>query len=386
MVITIILVFASYTSINSAADKAKTILAENYASIAYVERMISYLDDIHDIHLQNILNEKIGGKNTFLPGKGYERAVILFQNMLQAAKKNISEKGENEVLLQLESNFNGYLKTYREVFNKSNRATTLEERFLLVRKTLLPAYTPLRGRLLRILEINMTAVVKKNQLLQRSTNLSSLFMVFLGFIAVIFIGALFFFSPNFIIEPIKTILVKLQNIEGEDFVNANQSIKTQITELGYIDTSLNDLSKKLEFYSKSSLSQLRQEKKHTEAIIQVLKDILITRKAIILLDQNKVILYINHLMLELMHLKEEDVVGEHASTITTKNDLFNSLMYEILMREADSFQGREKIESLQLEIDKEKTEWKKYILDIKSSSRKKDRAELIGFAIVLEKA
>ncbi len=111
------------------------------------------------------------------------------------------------------------------------------------------------------------------------------------------------------------------------------------------------MAERLEYFESSSLNKLMFEKNRAEAVINSLKD------ASIGIDKDNKILFANYQALQLLGLKQEEIVGKSTSEISQRNDLFRYLIgndtsapFKIVMENRENYFIKEITEVPQSEV------------------------------------
>ena len=105
------------------------------------------------------------------------------------------------------------------------------------------------------------------------------------------------------------------------------------------------MAERLENFESSNLNKLMFEKSRAEAVINSLKD------ASIGLDKKNVILFANEQALQLLNMRNDDMIGKKAEAIAERNDLFKFLLennsttpFKIVMLNRENYFTKETIE------------------------------------------
>lgn len=265
--------------IRQISNSAKVILKDNYESLSYCRDMRQILDE-----------------NT-LPLK--EASVNHFEKQLNKEAHNITEKGENDCVNGLKASFNTLLA-----------AAAPTDR--------LNAEKLVRRYLLKIEEVNMQAIVRKNDAARKSVDESALI---LGFSASIAFIALFTFSvnfPGFITGPLSTLLSGIRAIGQKNYKQRIHFDKND--EFGEVAGAFNEMARQLDEWENSNLSTIMSEKLRIETIIEQMHD------AIIGINEKQEILFINTAAKAILNLGPDKMVGKQVEEISRNNDLFRTII------------------------------------------------------------
>ena len=258
------------------SESAEVILKDNYESLNYTRSMRSVLDK------SNLLS-----KNDQL---SFEKALRLEEN-------NVTEHGEKDLVISLRRSF--------EQYKLSTQDNKVLER-------------QIRTDLQKIDDINMRAIVGKNESAKSSIENTVVLLQLVG--AFTFL-VLFSFSvnfPGFVADPLREVMAAIKEISNKNY-NQRLTFKSN-DEFAELSTAFNDMAHKLKEWENSNLATIRSEKLRIEAIIEKMQD------AIIGLDETSNILFLNAVAEKLFNLQSSEVSGKNASEVSARNDLFSYVL------------------------------------------------------------
>jgi len=265
--------------IRQISNNAKVILKDNYESLSYCRDMRQILDE-----------------NT-LPLK--DASIKHFQAQLDKEAHNITEKGESESVNDLKAAFNKLLT--------ATASADIEN-----------AEKQVRRCLLKIEEVNMQAIVRKNDTARKSVDESALI---LGFSASIAFITLFTFSvnfPGFITGPLGTLLSGIRAIGQKNYKQRIHFDKND--EFAEVANAFNEMARQLDDWENSNLSTIMSEKLRIETIIEQMHD------AIIGVNERHEVLFINTAAKGILNLGADKMEGRLVADISKSNDLFRSIL------------------------------------------------------------
>lgn len=257
------------------ARESKEILKDNYESIQYVKLMMQDLD----------------GVNSDTPGffKSFEAS-------LKLQEENVTEIGEKEYTLGL-----------RKEFNRMKVNGLSAEGVLRLKKTLY-----------KITDLNMQAILRKNDQAQVKADDVLTYMAAIGGICFLIVFTFIINFPGYIADPIRELTKSIKQIADRNY---HQRIHFQSNdEFGELAEAFNAMAEKLEQYENSNLAKIMFEKTRIEAIINNMKD------AIIGLNEKRIILFANIKAAQLLGLSEQDMIGKYAPDVALNNDLMRLLL------------------------------------------------------------
>lgn len=268
----------SFFHFNRITEKSMEIVKDNYETLLYSREMLNQLDELSSADSFNAF------KN--------------FEQNLRFQEKNITEPGEKEITESLRRNFN--------VLKQKDSVELLRS---LIRKNI-------SG----IMELNLRAIDKKNQAAKATTEKAKTIITLILTICIL-IGLTFIFNfPSLVASPIAKLTEGIKAI-----ANKNYSQRIHLNrkdEFGQLANAFNSMAERLDEYEHSNLSKILFEKRRAETVINSLKD------ASIGIDNKGVILFANQQALQLLHLKEPEIIGQLQEGVQKKNDLFRFLIKE----------------------------------------------------------
>ncbi|MDB5278857.1 MAG: cell wall metabolism sensor histidine kinase WalK [Ferruginibacter sp.] len=267
--------------INRLSNDSDRVLKNNHESLVYANNMLKALEEI--------------------PSK--KAAFQLFEYNLERQEKNITEPGEKESTEALRKDFTEL---------KANPADSSN-------------YTQLRKSIQIINDLNQDAILRKNEIAQKTAE-DARFWLTLIFTILIIVSITFIYNfPAVISEPVTRLAEGIREIANKNY--KQRIYLEQKDEFGDLANSFNSMAEKLDEYESSNLAKIKFEKSRIETIINQMKD------GIIGLDDKKHILFVNAVSEKILGLKESDIIGKYAADIAIQNDLMRTLLQDETRKE-----------------------------------------------------
>jgi two-component system, NtrC family, sensor histidine kinase KinB len=268
----------SFFYFNRLTEDAKEIVKDNYETLNYSRDMLKELDALN--------------------GKDSVTAFASFEKHLQAQELNITEPGEKELTTSL-----------RMKFNLLKQKGAIDS---------LPAL--IRQDISGIMQANLQAIDKKNQAAQDSAQ-SAKTIITICLTVCLLLGFTFLFNfPSLVASPIASLTEGIKAIANKNYgerIHLNRK-----DEFGDLANAFNSMAEKLDEYEHSNLSKIMFEKQRAETVINSLKD------ASIGIDNKGIVLFANQQALQLLNLKEADIISLPQEKVQQRNDLFHFLINE----------------------------------------------------------
>jgi signal transduction histidine kinase len=292
---------------NKISIESQDLLKDNYKSVEYGRKMLDAL-------------------NTW--EKERDTARTIFEINLAAQESNITEQGEKSVTHALRHDYNAFLQ----------------------HDDSMPLQISLQKNISRIIQLNLNAINDKNAASQRAgENAKVIITMIITF--CLLIGFTFMVNfPGLIANPITKLTEGIKAIANKNY---SQRIHLQRNdEFGDLAKAFNDMAEQLNEYEHSNLAKIMFEKKRAETVINSLKD------ASIGIDKTGTVLFANQQALQLLNMKEPEVVGHKQADIQQRNDLFrfltneeNGMPFKIVVNDKENYFTKEQID-IQQENDK----------------------------------
>ena len=296
----LMLAFTSSFYVYKLASVSSAILKDNYESIQYTKNMIQALDEGND-----------------------EMAIKKFEENLVKQEHNITEIGENEATNETRQLF--------ELYKSGKRDPDAESK--------------LRQKILLVEDLNMQAMLRKNETSIHTTKRIFTYITVLGTLCFLISFTFVLNFPSMIANPIVELTEGIREITKKNY--SQRLHFSSKDEFGEVAAAFNSMAVLLDQYENSNLKKLLIEKKRIETIISNFKD------AIIGLDDKKIVIFANSSALSILGISEADIIGKYAPDVALSNDLLRALL-----------QTEEKEKLLRIFADNKESYFVKEILDI----------------------
>lgn len=259
------------------SGNSRNILTNNYETLEYTKRIIESSDKLK--------SDSVG-------------AFEIIEKNLRLQEDNITEQGEGELTRSL-----------RVAFEKLKNSSITDSLIM-----------DIRTAALAIQEINMQAIIKKNEVTQGTADRASTYLIAIATVFTLIAFTFIINFPGYIANPIRQLTDSIKSIANKNYEERlHFDRKDEFEELA---EAFNQMAEKLDEYEHSNLSKILFEKKRIETIINRMND------PVIGLDENNKVVFANDQALNLLNLTTKDVMGRYAPDIAVNNDLFRSLIKE----------------------------------------------------------
>lgn len=268
--------------INRISESAKVILKDNYETLRYVRAM----------------EEVLIGNSLPLKGKAKEA----FMSNLDAQSHNITEKGE---ALEVE-----LLRKQADIIGREQLSQPEGEKALRL----------IRKHLLTIQDLNMQAIVRKNNAAQESVRKATAYLGLIGSFTFLVLFSFIVNFPGYVANPLREFSEAIKDISRRNY-KRRLYFKSN-DEFADLAASFNHMASRLDEWENSSLAKIKSEKLRIEAIIENMQD------PIIGINEKNEILFINRAAADIFNLEEQMTIGKDALKIASGNDLLRSVLDE----------------------------------------------------------
>lgn len=285
---------------NKISLESRDVLKDNNKSVDYGRKMLDAL-------------------NTWEKERNNARKI--FEENLAAQQKNVTEQGERDATTALQQGYTAFLQ----------------------HDDSMPLQLALQKNISRIIQINLDAINEKNATSQKAVDNAKMIITTIITLCLL-IGFTFIVNfPGLIANPIAKFTEGIKAIANKNY---SQRIHMERKdEFGELASAFNNMAEQLNAYEHSNLATILFEKKRAETVINSLKD------ASIGIDKNGIVLFANQQALQLLNLKEEDVVGHRQTDVQQRNDLFrfltneeNGMPFKIVVNDKENYFTKEQID------------------------------------------
>jgi signal transduction histidine kinase len=257
------------------SNDSENILTDNYETLEYTKSIVENCDSL-----------KIDSV----------RAMKAMEANLKLQEANVTEKGERELTLAL-----------RVAFERLKNTTLGDSNIVRIRSICLA-----------IQDMNMKAIIRKNEVTQKTATKASTYLIIIGSICTLAAFTFIINFPGYIANPIVQLTSSIKSIAGKNYEERlHFDRKDEFEELA---EAFNQMAEKLDEYEHSNLAKILFEKKRIETIINRMTD------PVIGLDEHDKVIFANEPALNLLNLSSSDVMDRYAPDIAVNNDLFRSLI------------------------------------------------------------
>jgi len=292
---------------NKLAEETKGTIVNNYTSVGYSFQMLNSSEDMYLLQQQQ-LKTRVFDDSVLI--SSIQNQKNIFEEKLNQETNNITEPGEAVLVNQLHKDYKDYQRTYLELKSESSLN---EDDF----NQLYQDYVSLRSTITEIYNINMFAIKKKTNDLQKIAGEITIYMSVVA-TASILIALFFILSfPSKIVGPIKELTEKIKSISERNY---NQKLQINSKdELGELASAFNIMAERLKLYEAKHIDQLLSEQRRMEALVHNLDD------GVLLIDENKKVVLANKTILDITGLKEKEIVSHYMPDIAAQNDLIREV-------------------------------------------------------------
>ncbi|MBD3904068.1 sensor histidine kinase [Chryseobacterium muglaense] len=305
----------------------QNILTDNYNTLQYSRNMLLSLEEI--------------GKEPF--------AIAEFQKNLDLQRQNITESGEREATKNILAHFSD-LKN-----DKEN----------------LSLHSAIRKDIAELMQLNMNAIQIKSGIANTTAQNAIAVISIAGTLCFLIAFILMVNLPANISNPIRELTSSIHQIANQNYRERVQFESN--SEFGELARSFNTMAEKLQEYSESRIDKILKGKKRIETLIDNMHD------AVIGIDENKKVLFVNNEALKISGLKKENFVGKLIQDVAVTNDLVRDLIKEIINPEVKS----NPTELLKIFVEGKENYFEKEILDINVIPTGENDSRFIGQVIML---
>jgi NtrC-family two-component system sensor histidine kinase KinB len=195
----IIALFGAY-SIYSIAQQSEKIMKDNNLSIQYAESMLQTIDQINALHLAILFTPSKKNHGNELAGL-YDK----FEENLRKEGDNVTEPGEKELLQSLNGEYQNYKVSVAEI-------DAVKDKSAFYFPNLLSKHHAIKAKIYHISDLNMQAILKKNESVNRYERRSYVILTIIASICFLLSIVFIFNFPGMISDPIRRLSESLKGV------------------------------------------------------------------------------------------------------------------------------------------------------------------------------
>jgi methyl-accepting chemotaxis protein len=200
----VISLFGAY-SIYNIANQSERIMKDNNLSIQYAETMLQTIDGINGLQLAILFSPA-------RRGQGNELADLYgkFEENLRKEAINVTEPGEKELLQALTGEYGSYKVSVAEI-------DAVKDKSAFYFQNLLPKHHSIKTRLYQISDLNMQAIQRKDESVNRYERRSYVILTIIASLCFILSIVFIFNFPGVISKPIRQLSESLKEVADGNY-------------------------------------------------------------------------------------------------------------------------------------------------------------------------
>ncbi|MBN2175237.1 MAG: HAMP domain-containing protein [Bacteroidales bacterium] len=286
-------------------NETKAIMKDNYRTVTYMDGIADELDGLLILNAGNKVN-------------GTEQIRVIFQktdSIMTLQMANITEQGEAELSKRLKSGLQTLEKKWLNIIHSVDLTANREE--------LISDLENIMQEVGTIRSLNSETMYKRSLYAGEIADRVLLYMAIFGLVGIV-IGLFFLIVlPPYLTKPINNIMEGIRQISRRNYKYKLETTATD--EFGALASAFNSMATKLDEFENSSVAEVIKTQKRTEAVINHMHE------AIICLDENLRLLFLNDNAYRLLGLENDEVSDKHISDLVNKSNLLSSLYSEIMV-------------------------------------------------------
>lgn len=288
-------------------NASEQILEENFRSILAAEYMLDMLEQQNSAALITLLGEEGAESEQFL------HAEVEFLLWLSRAKDNITVEGEAETLSALEQEYAAFLQSAADL-RGAKAGGDAEAADAIYQQRVLPSYELVRGHVLRLRELNRTAMLSASANARRIAE-RAIAATLLGGAVIALVGlGLSLGLSSVLVRPLQEMTAVTGRIAHGDY-DVVLTVKSR-DELGRLAEEIMTLSRKLKEYHQLNVTQLMTERRRSEAVIRSIAD------GLLVTDQDCLVVALNPAAAEIFGVDPDAVRGKHVFDVVDNPELY----------------------------------------------------------------
>lgn len=302
LIVGVVSVFNVYTlekSING-------LMVDNYKSIRAGNKMLEALENENGAILTYINISRNKGIEDF------HKYSSTFYNEYYVEANNITEKGEKELVDEINKSYIKYLQLFSKLQELPSGNNTAIVEFYNTQIT--SEFNNVRDLINKLISLNEKNMFNSKDIVTHDAQNSMYIILSLSAVALVISFILSTYSLKRFLSPLYALRENMKAVK-EGNINQQTQIKTQ-DEIGELSIEFNNMTKRLQQFEHSTLGRVIAEKNKSVAIVKSISD------PIIVLDTNYKVLLINNALEKMFNTKEEKSLNKYFLEVISNGELF----------------------------------------------------------------
>ncbi len=300
------------------SSRSEAMLHENYQSVESSKYLTQSLDEMKNMQAIFFFGNRESYSDTL-----YDSTHANFMTYLEALENNVTEPGEDDLIQILKTSYISFNNLFKSCIA---RDSTISSQIYF--DQILPLHREVRNNIVKVSEMNMTAIRYKQNILRSNAYRAFIFMSLIGTISF-FIAAMFIIKfPKTIIDPVNDLMNGAREISNRNY--KYQTVIRKDDELGELARAFNIMSLRLNEFEHSNFSRILFEKKRIDTIINSMTD------GIIGLNQDMEIIFSNTHACNLLGIPLENLIGVSTMKLSLSNVLVQQIMSDLNLSDIKS--------------------------------------------------
>jgi NtrC-family two-component system sensor histidine kinase KinB len=245
----VIALFGAY-SIYNISQQSEKIMKDNNLSIQYAGNMLQTIDQINALQLAILFTPSQNNHGSALAGLYGQ-----FEENMRKEAGNVTEPGEKELLQALTGEYQSYKVSVAEI-------DAVKDKSAFYFQNLLSKHHAIKTKIYQISDLNMQAILKKNESVNRYERRSYVILTIIASICFLLSIVFIFNFPGMISNPIRQLSENLKGVAEGNYDDIHMDFKSA-GEFGEMEKAIRTIADRLR----------RSEGSRMEAALHVREDI-----------------------------------------------------------------------------------------------------------------
>lgn len=298
----------SIRNFNKLQSSIDLIMYDNYESVVAAQNMIEALERQDSLELAFVF------ENSTVLSDEYKENNKKFQEWLYKAKGNVTEIGEEDTLIEIDSAYYVYSERVNALENvkETGESDAVRKYYY---NDILPLFNQLKILCSDLLNINQESMVSmKNESKELADTARNYTLTLLAVVLLLGISIIGYLLKK-IIKPIEELAVGIDKVSNGKYDYSIPLSKDK--EINYLLKDFNNMVTKLKEYERLNVNEILREKQKAEAIIESIES------PIIVTDDDNKITMVNKAAERLLDVKEKNIINRHFLESIEVRGIFN---------------------------------------------------------------